>query len=82
MFLLSVCRKAKQSLSTKISETAPSFCMVYAVSDGRLSAVRPPQVESDRDGSSSGSSTNGAAATMSASLTQTGMVMYSEIYEI
>ncbi|KAK4385168.1 U-box domain-containing protein 52 [Sesamum angolense] len=44
-----------QSLSSRISECCPSFCTVYAVSKGKLSAVRPSDpeaVSSTRDDTS------------------------------
>ncbi|PON51051.1 Mitogen-activated protein kinase kinase kinase [Parasponia andersonii] len=40
-------RKPK-GLSTKISARTPNFCTVYAVSKGKLSSIRPPNLETVR----------------------------------
>ncbi|CAN4097237.1 unnamed protein product [Withania somnifera] len=51
-----------RNLSASISETAPTFCTVYAVSKGKLSSVRPSSTENNRfvrdDSSDTSSSSN------------------------
>lgn len=62
-------RKVKgQSQSSRISEGTPSFCTVYAVSRGKLSSVRPSNLEksaSIKDDSSDASSTTSSSHTSS-----------------
>ncbi|XP_016574725.2 LOW QUALITY PROTEIN: U-box domain-containing protein 35 [Capsicum annuum] len=51
-----------RNLSASISDTAPTFCTVYAVSKGKLSSVRPSTTENNRflvdDSSDTSSSSN------------------------
>lgn len=51
-----------RNLSASISETAPTFCTVYAVSKGKLSSVRPSSYENNGavidDSSDTSSSSN------------------------
>lgn len=66
-------RKLKR-LSLKISERAPSFCTVYAVSKGKLSSIRPSDSEtigSSRDDNSDTRSVVSEASNASSS--QTGI---------
>ncbi|PON92411.1 Mitogen-activated protein kinase kinase kinase [Trema orientale] len=40
--------RKRKGPSTKISARAPNFCTVYAVSKGKLSSIRPPNLETVR----------------------------------
>lgn len=45
----------RQNISAKISESTPSFCTVYVISNGKLSSLRPSDIETNasiRDDSS------------------------------
>lgn len=46
------------SLSSRISESTPSFCTIYAVSKGKLLSVRPSDSEINRSSSAGDSYTN------------------------
>lgn len=66
------CRNLK-GLSSKIAASTPSFCTVYAVSKGKLSSIRPSDLEtvesSKDDNSDTGSNTCSSSYTSSS---QTG----------
>lgn len=55
-----------RNLSASISETAPTFCTVYAVSKGKLSSVRASSTENNRflidDNSDTSSSSNNSTS--------------------
>ncbi|XP_050224602.1 U-box domain-containing protein 35-like isoform X2 [Mercurialis annua] len=62
----------KLKLSSQISDCTPSFCTVYAVSKGKLTSVRPSDLEtigSMRDDTSVASSTNSSSSCTSSSQT-------------
>ncbi|GMP69832.1 hypothetical protein CsSME_00028938 [Camellia sinensis var. sinensis] len=70
-----------RNLSSKISECTPSFCTVYAVSNGKLSSLRPSDSETNGsikdDSSETSSSTNNMSSFSSSSqaeLTEPGLV--------
>ncbi|THG12771.1 hypothetical protein TEA_028990 [Camellia sinensis var. sinensis] len=59
-----------RNFSSKISESAPSFCTVYAVSKGKLSSLRPSDLEtigSIKDDSSETSCSNNDSSSYSSS---------------
>ncbi|XP_059666914.1 U-box domain-containing protein 35-like [Cornus florida] len=63
-----------QSLSSKISESTPSFCTVYAVSKGKMSSMRPSDSETNRsikdDCSDTSSSSNNSSSHTSSTQTE------------
>lgn len=62
-----------QTISSKISESCPSFCTVYAVLKGKLSSLRPSDSETNRsitDDSSDLSSSNNSSSRTSSSQTE------------
>ncbi|XP_059316097.1 U-box domain-containing protein 35-like [Lycium ferocissimum] len=79
-----------RNLSASISEKAPTFCTVYAVSKGKLSSVRPSSTENDRslidDSSDTSSSSNNSTGHSFSSQTErtdhssTSPASYSHLY--
>ncbi|KAI3793109.1 hypothetical protein L1987_35723 [Smallanthus sonchifolius] len=57
-----------KNLSSKISESIPSFCTVYAISKGKLSSLRPSDSETIASSKDDGNSSDSSSITISSSL--------------
>ncbi|XP_021686952.2 U-box domain-containing protein 35 isoform X2 [Hevea brasiliensis] len=78
-------RKLKgNDLSSRISTCTPNFCTVYAVSKGKLSSIRPSDLETNgsiRDDSSVTSSTNSSSShTLSLQTDAVSIASYSQFH--
>ncbi|OWM79435.1 hypothetical protein CDL15_Pgr022847 [Punica granatum] len=63
-------RVKKHNLTSRISDSIPGFCTVYAVSNGKLSSIRPSDLESNssiRDDSSKTSCSTNSGGTYTSS---------------
>ncbi|KAJ4706605.1 U-box domain-containing 35-like protein [Melia azedarach] len=75
----------RRNLSSRISMCVPSFCMVYVVSNGKLTSIRPSDLDSNGsikdDNSDSNCSNSGSSGYTSSTQTDVGSVAsYSEFY--
>ncbi|KAI3808902.1 hypothetical protein L1987_24865 [Smallanthus sonchifolius] len=57
-----------ENLSSRISESIPSFCSVYAISKGKLSSLRPSDSETIGSGKDDSNSSDSSSFTNSSSL--------------
>ncbi|XP_048228712.1 U-box domain-containing protein 35 isoform X3 [Ricinus communis] len=78
-------RKPKgNNLSSRISDCIPNFCTVYAVSKGKLSSIRPSDLEtngSTRDDSSvTSSSSSSSGRTLSSQTDAASVTSFSQIH--